>query len=285
MSRIVATVRTQARFVLLFVGLIYNNALLAADDDNAQKTDLIMTSVMRDLGVFDLVRDVSQILLDGLNQRQLESTAQNSAEARKLERAAQDLFSEAAIAERIRANLRKSYDPSRYLTIQRLLQSSAGKRLVQARRAAFAPSASAEIKKIASEHDEKASDKVRIELMTKLDDLSADTELFVAVQALSIHALSRMVTAQESPGTKITESEQEVMLQRSYNQLLRPSRFTTAMTYQYAFRAHSNDEIQQFIDIYDFTDVHWFIAQLMDSLRAAMEQATREAETRLAPSK
>jgi hypothetical protein len=57
------------------------------------------------------------------------------------------------------------------------------------------------------------------------------------------------------------------------------------MTYLHAFRDQSVDELRQFLDLYSFADVQWFLAGFMDALRAVVleltEDVARETATQI----
>ncbi len=267
------------RFAVLMI--LAAAAMVARADDSAQKIDLALTAVTRDLGMYDTIRDIPQMLNDGLTQQRSEHPLSESEklQQQRVTKVLTEKFSEREIMNRIRAELAKSYDSSRYATLQRLLQSPIARKVVQLKHDALSDVAIEEVRRIAREYDEKKQDKERLTILRQIDDASADTEFFVAAQALSIYVLSRM----REPGDGGDQRGADELLMQSYEQLIRPSRFTTTMTYLYAFKAQSTDDLRQFLDLYSFADVQWFLAKFMDSLRSVVLQMTREAEQQIAP--
>lgn len=231
---------------------------------------------MRDLGTYDIIRDIPQMLSDGLQQqrKEHEMSGDEKAAQQRLSNVLIERFTEREITHRIRALLAKSYDGSRYSTLQRLLQSPIAKKLAQLKHEAYSDAAIAEISRIARDYDERKHEKERLTLIRQLDDVSADTEFFIAAQALSIHALARLRASRGDAALSNTDE----LLRQSYEQLVRPSRFTTTMTYLHIFKAQSLDDLRQFIDLYSFADVQWFLSKFMEALRTTLLQMTQEAE-------
>lgn len=252
-----------------------------AADERGAKSDLAIHAVLRDLGVYELIRDVPQTINDGLEQRRREQVDRSASDWERISAVARTEFSEAAIARRIRAQLQLTYDDARYAVLQRLLQSAPAQRLLQAKREALTPKATEAIRALAKDHDSRTRDRDRMNLLEELDNASADTELFVAAQALAIHALVRLTDALDRSAPSMTQERKDALLNITYDQLLRPSKFTTTMTYLYAFETHSNDELGRYIDIYRFGDTQWLLRQIMQALNTAMEEATAEGVRQL----
>lgn len=265
----------------LLVGMVFS-PFSTADSDTSAKADLVINALLRDLSFYELMRDIPQTISDGLQQRQNEIANLSKERKAQLDTITHDYFSEAALGMRIRNVLRKDFDESRYATLQRLVQSPIGKRVLEAKRAAYTPAALEAIRKLAKDHNSKTRDLQRMSLYSQLDDAAADTELFIAVQALAIQSLSRLAHSGESKNAASSEEKNAALLRTAYDQLLKPSKFTTTMTYLYAFQNHSAADLQQYIQFYRFGDTQWFLAQVMEALTAAMEQATLAAEQKLA---
>lgn len=268
-------------FRVFSLAVIFVTSFSVAAADIGAKADLAINALLRDLAIYDLMRDIPQTISDGLVQRQSEISSMPAEQKERLTAVSRDSFSEAALAKRVRAVLRKDFDESRYTTLQRLLQSPVGKRVTELKRAAYTSQATAAIHKLAKDHDAKTRDPQRMSLYSQLDDASADTEFFVAAQALSIQSLLRLVKAADGSGQILGQERADHMLRATYDQLLKPSKFTTTMTYLYAFQDQSADELQQYLQFYRFGDVQWFLNQVMSAMVEAMEQASVEAEKKL----
>lgn len=249
--------------------------------DGGAKADLAINALLRDLTIYDVMRDMPQTISDGLAQRQSEISTMPAEQKERLASVARDIFSEAELAKRIRAVLRKDYDETRYATLLRLMQSPVGKRVTELKRGAYTPQAIEAIRKLAKEHDPKTRDPQRMSLFSQLDDASADTEFFVAAQALAIQSLLRVVKAADGSGQLMGQERASTMMRATYEQLLKPSKYTTTMTYLYAFQGQTPDDLQQFLQFYRFGDVQWFLKQVMNAMVESMEQASAEAEKQL----
>jgi hypothetical protein len=181
----------------------------------------------------------------------------------------------------MRTLLGKDYDEARYAALQRLVQSSGGKRLSEIKRAALSAQATEAIRKFAKDQHDKAPGPARASLYSQLDDASADTEFLVATQALAIQSVARLANAVDAKSQDLTPEKKDLLLRTSYEQLLKPSKFTTRITYDYAFHNLPDDDLKLFIEFYRFGDMQWFLGKVMEALNTAMEQATAEAEKKL----
>lgn len=266
--------------VVAFLTLAFPSFAAPAADGGA-KADLAINALLRDLAIYDLMRDIPQTISDGLVQRQSEISGIPADQQERLTMVARDIFSEAELAKRVRAALRKDFNESRYATLQRLSQSPVGKRVTELKRAAYTPQATEAIRKLAKEHDAKTRDPQRMSLYSQLDDASADTEFFIAAQALAIQSLIRLVKAADGSGQLMDQERTDQMMRATYEQLLKPSRFTTTMTYIHAFQELSPDDLQQLLQFYRFGDVQWFLGKVMTAMVDSMEQASAEAEKQL----
>lgn len=265
---------------LCFVCL-FSSSIRAADGN--VKADQAINSLLRDLAIYELIRDIPQTILDGLEQRQSEHSAASAEHKDRLAAVTREFFTEAKLATRVRALLAKDYDETRYATLQRLVQSQIGKRLSETKRAALSPQAIDAIRKFAKEQHDKAPGPERASLYSQLDDASADTEFFVATQALAIQTVMRLANAADGKNQDLSPEKNDLLLRTSYEQLLKPSKFTTRITYDYAFQSVSDDELKLYIEFYRFGDMQWFLGEVMEALNTAMEQATAAAEQKLRP--
>ena len=249
--------------------------------DSDAKVGLATNALLRDLAIYELIREIPQTISNGLEQRQSEHSAVSANQKKRLIAITREYFTEAALAERVRMQLSKDYDEARYATLQRLVQSQVGKRLSEIKRAALATQASEAIRQYAKEQHDKAPGVERASLYLQLDDASADTEFFVATQALAIQALARLANAAEEKSQDMSPERKDLLLRSSYEQLLKPSKFTTRITYDYAFQGASDDELKLYIEFYRFGDLQWFLGKVMEALSTAMEEATAAAEKKL----
>ncbi len=265
--------------LVLCFALLFSTPTVVADSD--AKTDVLVNSLLRDLALYELIRDIPQTISDGLEQRQSEHNV-SASQRERLTRVTQEYFTEAALAARMRALLGKD-DGIRYTTLQRLMQSPVGKRLSEIRRAALATQAVEAIRKFAKQQHDKAPGPARASLFTQLDDASADTEFFVATQALAIQSVVRLANVLEGKSQDPSPDNKDLLLRTSYEQLLKPSKLTTRITYDYAFQGASDDDLKLYIEFYRFGDLQWFLSKAMEALNTAMEQATAEAEKKLRP--
>lgn len=265
--------------LVLCLALPFSMPALGAENDT--KADLAINALLRDLAIYELIREIPQTISDGLEQRRSEHGAVPASQKQRLNAVVREYFTEAALAARMRTLLGKDYDATRYAALQRLVQSQVGKRVSEIKRSVLAPQASEAIRKFAKEQHDKAPGPARASLYSQLDDASADTEFFVATQALAIQSLARLASAAEGKSQDQSPEKNDALLRSSYEQLLKPSKFTTRITYDYAFQGTSDDELNLYIEFYRFGDMQWFLGKVMEALNTAMEQATAAAEQKL----
>ncbi|MBI3775498.1 MAG: hypothetical protein HY273_08090 [Gammaproteobacteria bacterium] len=256
-------------------------ALPAWAAEDGSKADLAINALLRDLAIYEQIHDISQTIGDGLEQRHNEHETADANRWKRLSDNARTYFTEAALAARMRTLLSKDYDEARYATLQRLVQSQIGKRLSEIKRAALSAQATEAIRKFAKDQHDKAPGPARASLYSQLDDASADTEFLVATQALAIQSVARLGNVVETKSQDLTPEKKDMLLRASYEQLLKPSKFTTRITYDYAFHDLSDDDLKLFIEFYRFGDMQWFLGKVMEALNTAMEQVTAEAEKKL----
>ena len=249
--------------------------------EGGAKADLAINALLRDLAIYELIHDIPQTISDGLEQRHSEHNSAPANQWERLTATTREYFTEAALAARIRALLGKDYDETRYATLQRLVQSQVGKRVSEIKRSALSTQAVEAIRKFAKDQHDKAPGPARASLYSQLDDASADTEFLVATQALAIQSVVRLANAADGKSPDLTPEKKDLLLRTSYEQLLKPSKFTTRITYDYAFQGASDDDLKLFIEFYRFGDMQWFLGKVMEALNTAMEQATAEAEKKL----
>lgn len=253
----------------------------SAEDDS--KAELVINALLRDLALYEQIHDISQTIGDGLEQRHTEHETTDAQRWKRLSDTSRTYFTEAALAARMRILLSKDYDAARYATLQRLVQSQIGKRLSEIKRTVLSAQATEAIRKFAKDQHDKAPGPARASLYSQLDDASADTEFLVATQALAIQSVARLANAVDAKSQDLTPEKKDLLLRTSYEQLLKPSKFTTRITYDYAFHNLPDDDLKLFIEFYRFGDMQWFLGKVMEALNTAMEQATAEAEKKLRP--
>ena len=253
--------------------------IAAAEAGN--KADVAINALLRDLAIYEVIHDIPQTISDGLEQRHSEHNAASAVQWERLTTTTHEYFTDAALATRMRALLGKDYDETRYTTLQRLVQSQVGKRLSEIKRGALSIQAVEAIRKFAKDQHDKAPGPARASLYSQLDDAAADTELLVATQALAIQSVVRLANAADGKSQDLTPEKKDLLLRASYEQLLKPSKFTTRITYDYAFHELPDDDLKLFIEFYRFGDMQWFLGKVMEALNTAMEQATTAAEKKL----
>ncbi len=258
---------------LLFAALFFAvNASVVAE---AQQADIqkVTLSILNDLGIADLVNNIPKTMQDGLVQKQQEQGIKRSDYNKKISRAVETYFARDKILDFISTDLQSQFKVSRLMTIRRLLDSPASSELIKLKIKARSPQGIEAIRELAVLHEDSNLEKERLSLYEAFDNATADTEFYIATQALSIDSIYRINNAinkqQAAPGTDLLGS--------TYGLLLRPSKYTTMMTYQYMFANSSLEKIKQYTLIYRQKQMQVLLGRIMTGLSAAMQDASEKA--------
>jgi len=258
---------------LLFAVLFFavgTSAVAEAQQADIQKITL---SILDDLGIVDLVNNIPKTMQDGLVQKQQEQGIKRSDYNKKISHVVDTYFARDKILNFITTDLQSQFKVSRLTTIRRLLDSPASRELIKLKSNARSPQGIEAIKELAVQHEDSSLDKERLSLYEALDNAAADTEFYIATQALSIDSIYRINNAinkqQAAAGTDLLSS--------TYGLLLRPSKYTTMMSYQYMFANSSVEEIKQYTLIYRQKQMQVLLGRIMTGLSAAMQDASEKA--------
>lgn len=258
---------------LLFVALFFTVSTSVAAD--AQQADIqkVTLSILDDLGIVDLVNNIPKTMQDGLVQKQQEQGVKRSDYNNKISRVVDRYFARDKILDFLSGDLRSQFKASRLTTIRRLLDSPASSELIKLKIKARSPQGIEAIRELALLHEDSSLDKERLSLYEAFDNATADTEFYIATQALSIDSIYRINNAinklQAAPGTDLLAS--------TYELLLRPSKYTTMMTYQYMFANSSSEEIKKYTLIFRQKQMQVLLGRIMTGLSAAMQDASEKA--------
>ena len=258
---------------LLFAVLFF--AVSTSVVAEAQQADIqkVTLSILDDLGIVDLVNNIPKTMQDGLVQKQQEQGVKRSDYNKKISRVVDRYFARDKILDFISTDLQSRFKASRLTTIRRLLDSPAASELIKLKIKARSPQGIEAIRELAVLHEDSSLDKEHLSLYEALDNATADTEFYIATQALSIDSIYRINNAlnkpQAAPGTDLLSS--------TYGLLLRPSKYTTMMTYQFMFANSSVEEIKQYTLIYRQKQMQVLLGRIMSGLSAAMQDASEKA--------
>lgn len=234
--------------------------------DNMQVT--YAKELLEITGLQHWVDDLEKILHQGVTHRKNERGGGKELYI-KAEQALQNHLSKEALLEAIAGELVKGYDARRYLMLRRLANSPPYKKMLNLRLAVRSEEAQKAIKDLASRHKDEPIPKSRTELLQQLDASSGETEFFIAIQSLSIATILEMF-----------EKIQPVFdqsLYRAATQLELTSRYESSMTLRYAYQEIPDEELKQFVSLYQNAVMGWFHMKTLEAMVEAVKKASSQA--------
>ena len=258
---------------LLFAALFFSVSTSVVAEARQADIHKVTISILDDLGIVDLINNIPKTMQDGLIQKQQEQGVKRSDYNKKISRVVDTYFKRDKILDFISVGLQSQFKESRLTTIRRLLDSSASRELIKLKSKARSPQGIDAIRELALLHEDSSLDKERLSLYDALDNAAADTEFYIATQALSIDSIYRINNALN----KRQAASDTDLLSSTYELLLRPSKYTTMMTYQYMFQNSSVEEIKQYTLIYRQKQMQVLLERIMIELSAAMQDASEKA--------
>lgn len=254
------------RLVLLGLALMMSlqSGLLYAEEMQVS----YIRDVIKSTGVSHWVEDTVKILHSGIKHRKQERGGGEPLYLRA-NQAVDKYFVVDEIITDMALAMADEYDARRYLMLRRLSNTLPYRQLRELREAARSDVALQEIKLLADGHKDKPIPKERTELIKQLDEVSGETEFFIAIQALNIATLLQMFESNPQP--------YNISLVSAAQQLEVPSRFTSGMTLRYAYRDTSDEELKQFIAIYENSVMTWFHSKALEVLVEVINQRASKA--------
>lgn len=278
-------IKTRSKLLFVIIFLSFNIALIAPV--YAEEEQKNIRELLTKFGITALVGDIPITIKNGLLQKQQEKGSEKKAYLEKVSKIVTENYSSAKILDSISARLMKTklsteFQSARYDSIQKLLSSDSGLKLVALKEKSRSGEAVEEIKKIAVQHEDNPMEIARMQLLESFDNAAAETEFSIAAQALSIDAILKITSATEAANSNKPQSESKPdVLSSTYGLLLRPSKYTTMMTLQYMFKPISDEELKQYILIYRQKQVQWLLQNVMVALSDTMQDATNKAIQRI----
>lgn len=265
---------------LLILALLTSANMVSAAEQAPENKKLI-EDLLADLGIVSYLNDIPKIMQDGLNQRQQERQERGESSRDYIDQLSpvvKQYFSRQQILAHVSASLAQLLKEERYTTLKRLFASPRVKNLMATKESMRSVEAIEAIKNLATEHEDRNIKKYRLDLIDEFDNATAETEFFVAVQALSIESILKLSNAYSVKIDKKTlPGIKGDVLSSTYGMLLRPSKYNTMMTFRHMFRNNDDDDIKQAIAVYRQPQVQWLLQNTMVALSAAIQDATTNA--------
>lgn len=265
--------------LLLFLSLMLFTVSSAHSADKNSRAQVEQMLAM--VGILPVVEDIPVIMAAGIRQKfqeQSELGADTEQFKQLVDPAVKKYFSHDAIMDKMTVRLAPLLQGQRGEALKKLLSSSRAKKIVGMKNQSRSEKSLEAIKNVAVDHENKNIPKQRLELLEEFDNATADTEFFIAVQALSIDSILRLSNAYSlKTQNKAFEGMKKNVLASTYELLLRPSRYTTMMTYRHMFRDSSDNDIRRYIELYRQSHVQWLLQNTMVTISTVMEEATIRA--------
>ncbi len=239
--------------------------------------------LLQQLAVDHLLRDVPEILQDSIAQRRKE-IGLDSDEYARVKALYEQVYAPDGILDDMTQALAGKFREQDLRTLKNLLTTDEARKMITLRGAASSATGMQAVRELARSHQDNPLSKERQTLLESFDTQAADTEFFIAVQALAVYSIMRGFDTLSDKPEGMDDSE-DSMLQMIYEQLERPSRFTVAMTLRYTFRDLKDQEVMDFIEIYRFGPLHQFLAAVMDELRGQMLRRAQQVRQKLCADK
>lgn len=267
------------KFIIVLILMVAPGISTASQD--IDKAELI-GGLLQEFGIASLLKEMPEIIADGLVQRRKEKGDLTPEQYKQVSQILSDEFNPNEMSKRVIDILSQDFDATLFSSVKQVISSPKAKEMLKLKQGAATPQAFTEIKEIAKEHAKNPVDKDKLELLKQLDDVSAETEFFVAVQALAVNAILQAMDGLKHKAPAEKEGKEGQYLNAIYQDLLRPSQYTTMMTFLYTFKDKTNEDMVEYIQIYRMRNVQWFLRKSMDALTAAARQTSKDAETKIA---
>ena len=275
LPRVFRKPQVAAVFLLLF-SFIPAVATSASENEKGLAEDLLVLS-----GMMQIIDDIPVIMKAAIEQKKQEKQSRGEPVKKYLqlmEPAIKKYFSREALLKNITGNLDPLLKGQRPAALKKLLSSTLAKQILEMKRLSRSEKNITAIKNMAADHETENINKERLALLEEFDNATADTEFYVAVQALSIESILKLNNAYSVKTTnKSLPGLNADVLSSTYNLLLRPSRYSTMMTYRHMFRDSSQGKIRQYITLYRQSHFQWLLKNTMVAISEAMNIATTRA--------
>ncbi len=254
---------------LTIIGIVVLGALVRAPAVYADSREDVH-AIMEQLGVVRLVDDVPEILRDSIEQRRKE-TGLSQDQYQRMADLYGKTYAPDDIVTALVTTLATQINAQELATLKNLLATEQARKLIGLREHAASAAGLEAIRELAKGHKDNALSKNRQTLLETFDEAAADTEFFIAAQALTVYSIMRGFNTVDEK-SRDPKGDADTLLQLIYEQLQRPSRYTIAMTLRYTFRDVEDQELTDFIQVYRFAPVQNFLGRVMEGLRADMLQ-------------
>lgn len=186
-------------------------------------------------------------------------------------------FTTAAVQRDVINVINAHYDESQATAYLKQLQSPLAVKMAELERNTNTPTGQQEIKALAAKLQENPAPKSRSNLIQQLDKANRTTDFSVDMQTAFFKAIFVAIDPVMDADMRLGDGELDNMVtevRESLEENLRPN---TRLSYMYAFRDISDDELKSYIDLCESTEYRWAIQLLGNAMISALNKAADRA--------
>lgn len=179
-------------------------------------------------------------------------------------------------------SLRRDYDETKFRAWIDMLQTPLVRRMAEMERQGTTAQAQEELKAYAPTLAAQAPDPQRLELLRRLADATGSAEIIVTTQLGIAEALMRSSMAALPENQRPGEAQFQGLLAKMYEQARAAAHSFLLLQYHYIYRSATDDELRDYVGLYESPVGRWSTLVLMRAVKAALAGALHEVNRRLA---
>lgn len=235
----------------------------------------VIEQIMMESGMDTMIEQVPAMVAMGFDQQQ--PPPLNRDDYEKFRKTFIGAFDPHRIRQSIVTHLRENYDHERYAAFLEQLTSPLGKKMTALETGAHTPQAQQEMMQMGNIIMGQASPE-RLDLVRRLDEAAGATESNVNMQMLMTETMIRNLNRIMPAPKRLSEPRMEQMLEQIRVQSIFPIRQLTHLSMVYTFRSIDDDELLQYIGLYESETGRWGTTLL----RGAWERVSEDIALELA---
>ena len=174
------------------------------------------------------------------------------------------------------------YDESQATAYLNQLQSPLAVKMSELERNTNTPAGQEAIKAFAASLQDNPAPKSRSQLVEQLDKATRTTDFSVDMQTAFFKAIFVAIEPVMESDMRLGEGELDKMVTEVHNSLEEGLRNNTRLSYLYAFRDISDDELKNYINLCESEEYRWAIQLLGNAMISALNQAADRAAMAMA---
>ncbi len=191
-------------------------------------------------------------------------------------------FATAAVQRDVINVINAHYDESQATAYLNQLQSPLAVKIAELERSTNTPASQQAMRAYATELATKPATSARSLLVEQLDKANRHTDFFVDMQTAFFKAIFVAIEPVMEADMRLGDGELDKMVTEVRNSLEESTRNNTRLSYLYAFRDISDDELKNYIALCESDEYHWAIQLLGNAMISALNQAADRAANAMA---